>query len=107
MLTDQEGLVAGGAEAGDVGGAVDAALADQDGAGGHVSGEGERRVESDFEGGEIAVVDTDDIGAGIDGGIEFAAVMNFDEGAETERGSGLAEIAELAGGEDGGDEKDG
>ena len=72
VFADQEGVVAGGAQADDIGGVVDAAFADQERAGGHVFGESERGIQSDFEGGEIAIVDADEVGAGVDGGVEFA-----------------------------------
>ena len=49
-------------------------------AGRHVFGESERGVQGDFEGGEIAVVDADQVSAGIDGGLQFAAIVDFDEG---------------------------
>ena len=39
--------------------------------------------------------------------IQFAPVVNFDEGAEAIARGGLAEIADLARGEDGGDQQDG
>ena len=73
----------------------------------HVFGESERGFQGDFEGGEIAVVDADQVRAGIDGDVEFAAVVNFDESAEAIARGGLAEVANLARGEDGGDQQDG
>ena len=107
MFAHQEGAIAGGAQADDVGGLMDAAFADREGARRHMFGESERRVEGDFESGEIAVVDTDEVGAGIDGGLEFRAVVDFDEGAEAEGCGGFTEIAELVGGKNGGDQQDG
>ena len=73
----------------------------------HVFGESERGVQRNFEGGEISIVDADQVGAGFDSGIQFRAVVNFDESAEAIARRGLAKIANLARGEDGGDQQDG
>ena len=80
---------------------------DQERAGGHEFGESERGIQGDFEGGEIAVVDADQVRAGFEGDGEFAGVVNLDEGAEAIARGGFAEIANLARGEDGGDQQDG
>ena len=67
----------------------------------------ERGVEGHLEGGEVAIVDADEVGAGRDRNIEFAAIVHFDQrGKPPARGAG-AEIANLLFAQDGGDEQDG
>ena len=107
MLADQEGVIAGGPEQGDIGGGMNAAFTDQNGAAGHVWREIERGLERDVEGREIAIVNADEVGAGGDGGVEFGAVMDLDERGEVQASGFFAEIADFALGEDGRYKKDG
>ena len=46
---------------------------------GMCSRQSQRGLERDFEGVQIAIVDADDLGAGGDGGVQFARVVHFHE----------------------------
>jgi len=69
MLAHQKGGVTRLAQCSDVARAVNPALADAERAAGNVFREAQRSFESDLEGGQVAVIDSDDIAAGGDGNI--------------------------------------
>ena len=102
----------GGGEFLDVGGGVDAAFGDED-FGGAVrmflgaGDEAHARVEGDFERAQIAVVDADDGGTGVERAVEFGFVVNFDKGVQAGfAGHGKEEFQFLIA-EDRDDEEDG
>ena len=74
---------------------------------GHVLRQPQRSFERDLEGGEIAIVDADDVGAGRDGRVQFAPVVHFDQRghAVARRSSRKSRISRSV--EDRGDQQDG
>ena len=67
----------------------------------------ERSFERDLKSAEVAIVDADDVAAGRDRDIQFAAVVDFDQRGHAVPRRQLAEIANLALGQDRGDQQDG
>ncbi len=110
-LADQEGVVAGLGEAGDVFGGPDAAFGDADDAGGDAGRELELDLRIDHEGVEVAAVDADhlkgELAVEVEGAVELLGAVYLAEDVELERGGGLGEGEELLVGEGGNDEQDG
>ncbi len=81
-FADEDGLGAGGADAGGVFRGGDAGLGDGEDVlrdlGDDFFGEGE----VDLEGGEVAVVDAEDLGVEAEGALELGLVVDFEEGVE-------------------------
>ena len=107
MFADQERGVTGVQQTMDVDGRVDAAFGDFQDVGGHHGCEIEGGFEPHFEGAEIAVVDADDLRAGVERCAEFFRVVDFHERVHSILPGQLAEVAHFACGEDGGDQEDG
>ena len=106
-FADEEGVKAGVAEAGDVGGGFDAAFGDLDDVGRDAVDELERGIEVNVEGMEVAVVDPDEVASGGEGAVEFGGVVDFAEDVELEFAGAAMERDELVLFEGGDDEQDG
>ena len=79
-FADEDGVDAGGFQAEEVGVGADAALADEGDAGGDLVADPEGQVEVGDEAGEVAVVDADEGGAGVEDTGEVGLVVELDEG---------------------------
>jgi len=98
---------AGGAEAGEVGGGVDAAFGDFHDAGRNAGGEVERGLQRDLEGVQVAVVDADEVASSGESAVEFSGVVDFDEDVKLQFAGAAVERSEIGVGESGDDEEDG
>ena len=92
---DEKHRISAGAEQINIGSTANAALGHTNGRGGHAGTQVKGGFKRDVERFEIAVVDPDDLGAGIDGPAEFNLIMNFDKRGQAKRTGEFAEVAEL------------
>ena len=83
-FADEEGVIAGCTELGDVVCGADAAFGDHDGAGRQTGGKLDERVGADGEGAQVAAVDADEVEAEIDGAVDLFAVVGFAEDVEAD-----------------------
>ena len=106
-FADEDGLGAGGTDAGGVLRGRDAGFGDGEDVIGDLGddffGEGEVHV----EGGEVAVVDAEEAGVEVEGAFEFGFVVDFEEGVEAGELGGVAEAGEGVVVEGADDEEDG
>ena len=106
-FTDEEGVIAYGAEFDEIVRGSEAAFGDHDGLAGHPGGELQKNFGADGKGSEVAAVDTDQVEAEVDGALELLTVVGFAEDVEADAVSFVAEIAEAHVGVCGDDEEDG
>jgi hypothetical protein len=110
-FADEEGVEAGGAEAGDVFRCADTAFGDAESVCGDAGDEVERGFEVDGEGFEVAVVDADGVCAvlseRLQDTVELFGGVDFNENIKRERVRGVGEVFQLGICESGGDEEDG
>src|SRR5579875_1359659 len=106
-FTDKKSVEASFAEQVDIGMRVNAAFGHADRARRHEVTQAQGSIERDFERFEIAIVDTDDFRARIDGFRELLLVVYFDKRGEMQRCRKLAEALEFRYLENRGDQEDG
>jgi hypothetical protein len=83
-FADEDGIGAAGFHEAGVALGFDAAFGDKDELIGDLFAEVVSGLEVDFEGFEVAIVDANDLGVGVEGAIEFFAIVDFDEDIELE-----------------------